>query len=107
MYDRQPFDAAWQKISLGYKYYAITKGKVPEREELSLGRSIPTIENNYYQVRLDSETGAIAHLIDKSTGQDLVNSPSDYRLNEYLYVTGGDPGKFIPDSLKDNRILAA
>ena len=93
--------------AMGYKFYAITKGKVPEGEVLSLGRSIPTIENNYYQVRLDSETGAIAHLIDKSTGQDLVNSPSDYRLNEYLYVTGGDPGNFIPDSLKDNRILAA
>jgi hypothetical protein len=26
-------------------------------------------------------------------------------MNEYLYVSGGNPGEFIPGSLKDNRIL--
>jgi alpha-mannosidase len=28
-------------------------------------------------------------------------------MNEYLYVTGGDPGGFIKGSIKDNRILTA
>jgi hypothetical protein len=37
----------------------------------------------------------------------MVNAKSTYGLNEYLYVTGGDPGTVIPGSLKDNRLLAA
>lgn len=93
--------------ALGYKFYAITKGKVPEGELLPLTSSTPTIENKFYSVELNSQTGAIAHLIDKSTGHDLVNSAAPYQLNEYLYVSGGDPGDFIHGSLKDNRILAA
>lgn len=92
---------------MGYKFYATARGKVPPSEAIFLDRSAPTVDNKYYKVQLDSQTGAVAHLFDKSTGQDLVNSSSDYRLNEYLYVSGGDPGDFIKGSLKDNRILAA
>ena len=77
--------------AMGYKFYAITKGKVSEGEVLALDPSTPTIENKYYKVELNPQTGAVAHLIDKSTGQDLVNSGSGYQLNEYLYVSGGDP----------------
>ena len=88
----------------GYKFYAITKGKVSEGEVLALDPSKPTIENKYYKVELNSQTGAVAHLLDKSTGQDLVNSGSGYQLNEYVYVSGGDPDG---SSSTNNRILAA
>jgi alpha-mannosidase len=90
--------------AMGYKFYAIAKGKVPEGEPLSLDSSTPTIENKYYKVELNSQSGAVAHLVDKSTGQDLVNSGSGYQLNEYVYVSGGDPDG---SSLTNNRILAA
>lgn len=93
--------------AMGYKFYGTAKGKVPAAQAISLDRSAPVIENKYYKIQLDSQTGAVAHLLDKSTGQDLVSSSSDYRLNEYLYVSGGDPGDFIKGSLKDNRILTA
>jgi len=92
--------------ALGYKFYAITKGKVPEGKVLAMDPSNPTVENQYYKLQLDSKTGAIAHLIDKSSGLDLVNSSSGHGLNEYLYVSGGDPGDFIRGSFKDNRLLA-
>ncbi len=88
----------------GYKFYAIAKGKVPEGEPLSLDSSTPTIENKYYKVELNSQSGAVAHLLDKSTGQDLVSSGPGYQLNEYVYVSGGDPNG---SSLTNNRILAA
>ena len=90
--------------AVGYKFYAITKGKVSEGEVLALDPSKPTIENKYYKVELNSQTGAVAHLLDKSTGQDLVNSGSGYQLNEYVYVSGGDPSG---SSSTNNRILAA
>jgi hypothetical protein len=89
----------------GYKFYALAKGKTPVGEALTLAPSKPEVENNFYRIEIDSRTGAIAHLIDKTTGIDLVSSTSGYRLNEYLYVSGGDPGNFIPGSVKDNRIL--
>jgi hypothetical protein len=88
----------------GYKFYAIAKGKVPEGEPLSLDSSTPTIENKYYKVELSSQSGAVAHLLDKSTRQDLVDSGPGYQLNEYVYVSGGDPNG---SSLTNNRILAA
>ena len=46
-------------------------------------------------------------MIDKSTGLDLVNAESGYQMNEYLYVTGGDPGEVLHGSINDNRLLAA
>ena len=93
--------------ALGYKFYVLTKGKVPEGVALTIDPSSPTVENKYYKLQLNSQSGAIAHLIDKSSGADLVNSASGYGLNEYLYVTGGDPGDFMHGSFKDNRLLAA
>jgi alpha-mannosidase len=91
----------------GYKFFAIGKGRVPEGEVIHLDRSAPTVEGKYYRLQLDPQSGAVVHLIDNSTGQDLVNSGSPYRMNEYLYVTGGDPGDFIPGSINDNRLLSA
>ena len=90
--------------AVGYKFYAITKGKVSEGEVLALNPSTPTVENKYYKVELNPQTGAVAHLLDKSTGQDLVNSGAGYQLNEYIYVSGGDPDG---SSSTNNRILAA
>ena len=91
----------------GYKYYAIAKGALPVGEELKLNPSALAIENDHYRLQLDSLSGAVSHLIDKQTNTDLIDSGSPYKLNEYLYVSGGDPGTFRAGSPKDNRILAA
>ncbi|HWR16816.1 MAG TPA: polysaccharide lyase family protein [Terriglobales bacterium] len=92
---------------VGYRFYPIAKGSVPNGEPLDLDPRSPMIENDFYRVKLDSTSGAIVDLIDKTTNADLVDPASAYKLNEHLYVTGGDPGNFRPGSLKDNRILAA
>ena len=91
--------------AMGYKFYASAKGTVPSGEQIPLDVAVPAVENKFYNLQLDPQTGAVAHLIDKSSGQDLVDLSSGYRFNEYLYVSGGDPGSFMPGSLKDNRIL--
>ena len=74
----------------GYKYYAIRKGKLSSPESTTLDNSAAWVEGKFYRLQLDSATGAIAHLIDKSTGEEVVNARSGYGMNEYLYVTGGD-----------------
>lgn len=92
---------------LGYKFYAIEEGHVPAGIPVPLSTPGTAIEGKYYRAELNARTGAIAHLTDKSSGRDLVRPESPYRLNEYLYVTGGDPGTVIQGSLNDNRLLAA
>jgi hypothetical protein len=93
--------------ALGYKFYPVMKGKVLGAEPMILDNPAPAVEGKYYKLRLDPNTGAVAQLTDKSTGQDLVKTSSGYGLNEYLYVTGGNPGTFLHGSNNDNRILAA
>ncbi len=51
-----------------------------------------TIENDFYRVRLDAESGAIRGVYDKQLGRELVDPDAPYRFGQYLYVAGGgDP----------------
>jgi len=93
--------------AMGYRFYALGRGRTPAGEPIPLDPQMPTIETARYTLQLDPATGAVARLVDRTSNLDLVNAASGYRMNEYLYVTGGDPGAFIPGSLKDNRLLAA
>jgi hypothetical protein len=49
-----------------------------------------TIENTFYRIVLDSQTGAVRSIYDKQLGRELVDASSPYRFNQYVYVTGGD-----------------
>jgi hypothetical protein len=49
-----------------------------------------TLENDFYRVRLDAESGAIRSVYDKQLGRELVDESSPYRFGQYVYVTGGD-----------------
>jgi hypothetical protein len=93
--------------AMGYRFYATGRGRLSEGDPIALDPQAPAIEAGHYRLQLDPQTGAIAHLVDRTTNVDLVKPASPYRLNEYLYVTGGNPGAFIPGSVKDNRLLAA
>ena len=49
-----------------------------------------TVENKYYRVVFDTESGAIKSIFDKDLNKELVNTSSPYRFDQYLYVTGAD-----------------
>jgi alpha-mannosidase len=98
--------------ALGYRFYPSVKGNVPVGQAISLASPADTVESRYYKLQLDPATGAVAHLVDKESGLDLVNSHSGHGLNEYLYVTGGDSavsyaGPADAGVTTDNRILAS
>ncbi len=97
--------------ALGYEFYAIAEGKASGTEPLALQDPAASIEGKFYTLQLAPRTGAVAHLVDKTTGQDLVNAGSGYGLNEYLYVSGGDPQVYYQgfehSGNTDNRILAS
>jgi hypothetical protein len=74
--------------AVGYKCYALeptkTEPAVPAQSAST------TLENTYYRVTLDPETGAVRSILDKELNRELVDSSSPYRFNQYVYVTGAD-----------------
>ncbi len=74
---------------LGYKIYQITHSPQAGegQQELALNN---VIENRYYRLTVDPATGAVVSLFDKQLGRELVDQAFRYKLNQYLYVSGGD-----------------
>ncbi len=98
----------WQRVrflakdipAMGYRGYAIKTLDPPsdsEKTEESAeadGGQVPadpwTIENEYYRLVIDHEAGGIKSLSDKAEQRELVDEQSEFALNQYLYVSGGD-----------------
>lgn len=74
--------------SLGYKAYAMRPA--PEPATVPPPVSGGTLENSYFRIVLDPESGAVKSLFDKELNQELINTSSPYRFDQYLYVTGAD-----------------
>jgi hypothetical protein len=48
------------------------------------------MENKFYRVELDAESGAVKSIFDKELGRELVDQASPYKFGQYVYMTGGD-----------------
>jgi hypothetical protein len=81
--------------SVGYKAYALKESKAEPATPATTAEG--TIENQYYRVRLDPQSGAVRGIYDKELNKELVNASSPYRFDQYLYVTGADqtPNRLI------------
>jgi hypothetical protein len=73
---------------VGYKAYELKQTK--EEPAAPPAASGETLENQYYRVVLDAASGAVRSVFDKELNKELVNASSPYRLDQYVYVTGGD-----------------
>lgn len=79
--------------SMGFRCYQVargTKSASPGSEESSEPGENGLIENNFYRIEVDMASGAIQSLFDKGLKREIVDASSPYRLNQYLYVAGGD-----------------
>jgi len=74
--------------SMGYKAYAMRGAS--EKAPAPPTSSETTMENQYYRVALDAESGAVKSIFDKELNKELVKTTSPYRFDQYLYVTGAD-----------------
>jgi alpha-mannosidase len=73
---------------VGYRCFAIqTRGTSPEETSKTPQSKV---ENRFYRLVLDSESGAIESIYDKELNRELVDAKSPYKFGQYLYVTGGD-----------------
>ena len=74
--------------AVGYKCFSIIYGNEGPAE---LPRSNETtVENAFYRLTVDVESGALKSIYDKQLQRDIVDSSSPYKFGQYLYVTGGD-----------------
>ncbi|MBI1786369.1 MAG: hypothetical protein HYR60_02310 [Acidobacteria bacterium] len=82
---------------LGYKAYGVrpANGTAPSGTEAE-----PVewrIESRYYRVAFNPRSGAIAQLVDKEAGRDLVDASASFGVNELLYVSGGENSRILQD----------
>ncbi len=82
---------------LGYRAYPVRRADGKPAGAGAAGASSWQIESRYYRVALDPATGAIAQLVDKELGRDLADSSAPYKLNELLYVSGGENSRILYD----------
>ena len=75
---------------LGYKAYKVDNVARPARQLEKPAANSWQIESRYYRIRFDPATGGIAELRDLELGRDLVDASAPYKVNELLYVSGGD-----------------
>ncbi len=74
--------------AVGYKCFRITyKEDGDPRAERT---NSTTVENRFYKVKLDEDTGSVVSIYDKQLQREIVDSSSPYKFGQYLYVTGGD-----------------
>jgi hypothetical protein len=81
---------------MGYRAYGVRPGK---KRAMVAPNQPPALEaeSRYYRIVLDPKTGGVAHLIDKELNRDLVDAKAPYRLNELLYVSGGENSRILRD----------
>jgi hypothetical protein len=76
---------------LGYKTFALRPRAAPETDaEMEAEAGTDVLDNEYYRVTLDPESGGVSSVVDKELGRELVERSSGFRLNQYVYVTGAD-----------------
>ncbi|HEV2399700.1 MAG TPA: polysaccharide lyase family protein [Candidatus Sulfotelmatobacter sp.] len=79
--------------SMGFKCYSLETRPGSSETESSEHKMADTtanlVENQYYRVEADPETGAVKSIFDKQLNRELVDSKSPYRFDQYLYVEGG------------------
>ncbi len=89
--------------SVGYRTYGpgnsgdALPGAPPDAVKISGD----TMENEFYRVTLNPQTGGIASLYDKQAHRELVDAESRYNLGELIYVTGGEGTRAVVSDLKN------
>lgn len=82
---------------LGYRAYGVrTQAAAAAAPEGAESRAWEA-ESKYYKIVFDRQSGGIAGLIDKELGRDLADHDAPYKLNELLYVSGGERSRILQD----------
>ncbi|GAG36638.1 unnamed protein product, partial [marine sediment metagenome] len=73
--------------SVGYKIFYLKRAG--SQADSSIRIDGATIENRFFKVTLDPDSGAVSGIFDKELKRELVDGKSPYRFNQYLYDNTG------------------
>jgi alpha-mannosidase len=73
-----------------YKFVSREKSSTPPPVEKPQPASV--MENAFYRVEVDAATGAVTRIFDRQLDNELVDPSSPFKLDQYLYVSGGGKG---------------
>jgi hypothetical protein len=87
--------AIWAKNvpPIGYKTYRI-EVQDGQRESSNQSNAANGMENDFYSLTFQPETGAVISLFDKTDNRQLVESQSEWGLGQFLYETLSDGREF-------------
>jgi len=77
--------------AMGYKLFKVERAKSRPRPSSALRVTRTSLENRFFKVKVDPDTGAVVSVLDKETGRELVDQRSGRTLNEVIgrsIVTG-------------------
>jgi hypothetical protein len=69
----------------GYKIFRVA-ARAPSTIAPVLSAGADTLSNQFYTIRFDRQTGAIASIYDKELKRELVDSAAGKQFNQFLYV---------------------
>ena len=75
-------------LAVGYKCFSITYED--QGSPQTVRADDKTVENSFYRITIDENTGAVASIYNKQLRREIVDKVSPYKFGQYLYVTGGD-----------------
>ena len=76
----------------GYRVLKLQSGAARQAAQNADGT---TLESRFYRVSFDPATGAVKSLYDKELKRELVDPEAPYRLNQYVYVAGGNGTRIV------------
>ena len=84
--------------SVGYRSYrnVVSAGAFKDAARIAGNE----MENEFYRVVVDPQTGGLKSVFDKEAGRELVDAESEYRLGELVYVSGGEGTFAVHSDLK-------
>jgi hypothetical protein len=85
--------AVWVKDipAFGWRQFRILPASAqPEAPAAPASHDSNRLENAWFSITVDPRTGAIASLIDKETGKELVDQKSEYQLGQVIHESLGN-----------------
>ncbi len=88
--------------ALGYKTYRVVPSPAVQAASSSVAAHGTVLENEFYRVELDPETGAVLSIFDKQLGRELADRRGRERIDQYFhYSLNGGHEALYNDARKD------
>ncbi len=90
--------------SFGYSVYQLVPDVQPSPPAPAAEVGPNGIENRFYKIAVDPTSGGLASVVDKETGEELVDRSAAWTLNQYVYENPAG-GRAAVDDMKKRAVF--